>query len=131
MSPAQRLHASERCNGPERISHPVRGVDIRARHSDEPSEATLIYADDFEQFPVGTDLTVATYTPAVGPTDSARFTSFAGGGSSNTVVDFGGSHAVQLSLPIGSSTITAADHTRAAFASTPRSQSTRFELLPL
>jgi hypothetical protein len=65
------------------------------------ARADVVYADDFEQFAAGTDLTAITYTPATGPTNGAHFATFAGGGSTKTAVDFGGSRAVQLFTPVG------------------------------
>jgi hypothetical protein len=65
------------------------------------ARAGLVYSDDFEQFAAGTDLTTITYTPVVGPGNGAHFQTFAGGGSTKTAVDFGGSRAVQLFTPVG------------------------------
>lgn len=64
---------------------------------------TIVFADGFENFPVGTDVTVTNWTPAVGPVNGADFSIFpAGSISTKTVVNYGGSRAVNANLPIGS-----------------------------
>jgi hypothetical protein len=63
--------------------------------------STTIYADSFDQFAEGTDLTTATYTPDTGSTNSANFSVFgAGTGSSKQAIDFGGSTAVFIDQPV-------------------------------
>jgi len=64
---------------------------------------TIIFADGFENFPAGTDVTVTNWTPAVGPVNGADFSIFPPGSiSTKTVVDYGGSRAVNAHLPSGS-----------------------------
>lgn len=61
----------------------------------------LVYSDTFENFPLGTDVTATNWTPAVGPVDSAFFTNYLSGVSTKTVVNYGGSHAVNMNLSVG------------------------------
>lgn len=62
--------------------------------------STTIYADSFNQFAIGTDLTHATYTPDIGSENSANFTVFGtGSGSSKQAIDFGGSTSVFIDQP--------------------------------
>ena len=60
--------------------------------------STIVFSDDFEQFSVGTDVTSANWTPAVGT--SAFFSEFGPISGTKTVVDFSGSRAASIYLPI-------------------------------